>query len=305
MLQTKSKLHDEIDVERQVTPDATATIKNVDNQIVKDNNASPSNDTLLHGVELFLVVVGLSCAVFLAALDQTIVSTALPKIVSDFNGLDQMAWVATSYLLTTTSFQPIYGKLSDIFGRKTTFLGAIIVFELGSLLCGVATNMVSMIIYRAIAGIGGGGIIGLALIIITDIVSSKDQGKYQGFVGGCFGFASVIAPLLGGAFTDHVSWRWCFFINLPLGAITIIAVIWFLRLPKPTGSLLDKIKRVDIIGTIVVILSTICILLPLNWGGSTYAWNSPIIITLLCVGVFGYIIFGFAECYIVIEPVAP
>ncbi|CAG8812328.1 11237_t:CDS:2, partial [Racocetra persica] len=165
MLQNQPTSHDEIDIERQATlvSDATVTIKtikNFDDQIVKDNSSSSSNDTLLHGIELYLVVFGLGCAVFLAALDQTIVSTALPKIVSDFNGLDQIAWVATSYLLTTTSFQPIYGKLSDIFGRKATFLVAITIFELGSLLCGIATNMISMIIFRAIAGIGGGGIIG-------------------------------------------------------------------------------------------------------------------------------------------------
>ncbi|CAG8835235.1 5228_t:CDS:2, partial [Gigaspora margarita] len=181
------------------------TITNVNDQ---EAQIFVENDGLLHGIELFLVALSLGCAVFLSALDQTIVATALPKIVSDFNGLDQIAWVATSYLLTMTSFEPIHGKLADIFGRKATFLFAIIIFEFGSLLCGVASDMVSLIIYRAVAGFGGGGIIGLALIIIPDIVSTKDVGKYQSALNASYGIASIAGPLMGGAFTDHVSWRY-------------------------------------------------------------------------------------------------
>ncbi|CAG8693633.1 24703_t:CDS:2, partial [Dentiscutata erythropus] len=304
MLQNQSTPHTELDIDSQPTLVEDANIISVKN--INDQEAQTvENDGLLHGVELFLVTLGLGFAIFLAALDQTIVSTALPKIASDFNGLDQLSWVATSYLLTSTSFQPIYGSLADIFGRKATFLFTIIIFEFGSLLCGVANSMVSMIIYRAIAGIGGGGIIGLVTIIITDIVSAKDQGKYQGLIGACFGIASVAGPLIGGAFTDHVSWRWCFFINLPLGAITILAVIVFLHMKRQTGSLLGKFKRIDFLGIIIMIAATVCLLLPLNWGGSTYAWNSPVIIALLCAGVVGYIIFGLVEIYVASEPVAP
>ncbi|CAG8527591.1 29798_t:CDS:2 [Gigaspora margarita] len=306
MLQNEPTPHTELDLghlERQAT---LVSVKIISTKSINDQESQTvEDDGLLHGVELFLVVLGLACAVFLAALDQTIVSTALPKIVSDFNGLDQIAWVATSYLLTTTSFQPMYGKLSDIFGRKITFLFAIAIFEIGSLLCGIAKDMVSLIIYRAIAGIGGGGIIGLVLIIISDIVSGKDRGKYQGIVGACFGIASVAGPLMGGAFTDHITWRWCFFINIPLGVITILAIIFFLHMKKPTGSLLTKFKRIDFIGISLMISSTVCILLPLNWGGNTYPWDSPVIITLLCIGAAGYVIFGLAECYIVSEPIAP
>ncbi|CAG8578325.1 14901_t:CDS:2 [Gigaspora margarita] len=212
--------------------------------------------------------------------DSKLVSDTNENIIAEKNVNDQEAQTVENdgllhgielFLVTLgfTSFQPIYGKLSDIFGRKVTFLFAITIFEVGSLLCGLASNMVTMIIYRAIAGIGGGGIIGLVLIIISDIVSTKDRGKYQGIVGACYGIASVAGPLMGGAFTDHVSWR------------------------------------IDFIGIIVMIASTVCILLSLNWGGSTYPWNSPVIIVLLCVGAVGYIIFGLVENYVAYEPVAP
>ncbi|CAJ0909369.1 16962_t:CDS:10 [Entrophospora sp. SA101] len=244
-------------------------------------------------------------AVFLAALDQTIVSTALPAIASEFKALDQIAWVATAYLLTMTALQTTYGKLSDIFGRKSTFLFSIIIFEIASLLCGLAPNMEAMIIFRALGGIGGGGIISLVIIIISEIVPTQDRGKYQGLIGACFGIASVVGPLLGGAFTDHVTWRWAFYINLPLGVVTIVTVVAFLKLPGPTGSLLAKLKRVDYYGTVMIMVATILLLLSLSWGGSQYAWNSAIIISLLCVGALCFVAFGLIESKIALEPVAP
>ncbi|CAG8490942.1 27889_t:CDS:2 [Dentiscutata erythropus] len=253
---------------------------------INSNNDILTTDrsTLLHGFKLLFVMFGLGCAVCLAALDQTIVAAALPKIVSDFNGLNQISWIAGAYLLTETSLQPIYGKLSNIFGRKVTILFSVFVFELGSLLCGVAQNMISIIIFRAIAGIGGGGIFILAEIIVTDIVSAKDVGKYQSIINACYGISSVVGPLLGGIFTDHVSWS--------------------LHSSKQTD-LFEKIKRLDIIGIAIIIVSTIGILLPLNWGGSAYAWNSPMIIVPFCIGVVGYVIFGFVESYVAVEPIAP
>ncbi|CAG8506507.1 5007_t:CDS:2, partial [Dentiscutata erythropus] len=255
--------------------------------------------------ELLLVFVGLALAIFLAALDQTIVATALPAIAIEFNAIDQISWVGTAYLLTATGFQPTYGALSDIFGRKYVFLAAIFLFELGSLLCGLSVNMTMLIISRGVAGIGGGGLIGMILIIISEIVSIKDRGKYQGMIGGCFGIASVVGPLLGGAFTDKVTWRWAFFINLPLGVITFFTVVFLLHLPIPTGSLWAKLKLIDWLGSFTLVASTILLLLPLNWAGSTYAWSDPIIIVLLCLGAVGYIIFILIEAKFAEVPIAP
>ncbi|CAG8488066.1 833_t:CDS:2 [Ambispora gerdemannii] len=162
---------------------------------------------LLSFERLVTVFIELSLAIFLGCLDITIVATALPKIASDFNALSDIAWVVTSYLLTSTAFQPFYGKFSDIFGRKTTFIFALGVFELGSLLCGISQNMSMMIISRTVSGLGGGGIISLCLIIIADIVLLRERGKYLGIIGGIYGLASVVGPLVGGAFTDHLTWR--------------------------------------------------------------------------------------------------
>ncbi|CAB4395744.1 unnamed protein product [Rhizophagus irregularis] len=165
--------------------------------------------------------------------------------------------------------------------------------------------MVCLIIARAIAGLGGGGIIGLVYIIISDIVSLQDRGKYQGMIGGVFGISSVVGPLLGGAFTDSVTWRWAFYINLPFGVITVVCVILFLHLPHISGSFLEKFKRIDFLGTFVLVIATIALLLPLNWGGNKYKWDSPIIIVLLCIGGLGFIVFALVEKYVAVEPIAP
>ncbi|RIB07105.1 major facilitator superfamily domain-containing protein [Gigaspora rosea] len=231
-------------------------------------------------------------------MDQTIVATALPVIALEFKALDQIVWVGTSYILET-AFQPIYGGLSNIFGRKPVFLIAIFLFELGSLLCGLSVNMTMLIISRGIAGLG------LVLTIISEIVPVQERGKYQGMIGGCFGIASVVGPLLGGVLTDKVSWRWAFLINIPLGVITFISVIFLLQLPSPTGSLWSKLLRIDWWGAFTLVVATILLLLSLNWAGTKYEWNDPIIIILLCLGSIGYIIFILIEAKFAEEPIAP
>ncbi|KAI9592674.1 major facilitator superfamily domain-containing protein [Syncephalis fuscata] len=235
--------------------------------------------------ELYLVLMGrLSLAILLSALDETIVATALPKIASDLNGFEQISWVGTSYLLTSTVCQPLYGRFSDIFGRRIMILLAIVLFVLGSLGCGLAWSMTSLIIFRAISGIGGAGLLALSMVILTDIVPPKRCGQFQGAVGAIFAFASIVGPLVGGLFTDHLTWRWAFYINLPVGAITILVIIFALHLPPVPGSSKTKLRRIDWLGSFLIIATNTTLLLPTSWGGQEYAWNHPLIISLYCAG---------------------
>ncbi|KAK9761068.1 hypothetical protein K7432_014318 [Basidiobolus ranarum] len=255
--------------------------------------------------QLILVFVSLTLAVVLAVLDRTIVATALPKIASDFSAFDQITWVATAYMLTATACQPLYGKFSDIFGCKPTFLAAIIIFEIGSALSGASQSMTMLIVARAIGGIGGGGIQGMIFIIISKIIPIRERGKYQGIISAVVAFSSVLGPLLGGVFTDDTTWRWAFYVNLPIGVITIVVVYFFLHLPIEQSSLLEKIKRIDFIGTLLLLGFIITLLLPTQWGGSTYAWNSPEIISLYCVSGALLISFIVVEYRFAVEPIIP
>ncbi|MPY49655.1 MFS transporter [Streptomyces sp. K1PN6] len=216
----------------------------------------------------------------LAALDQTIVSTALPTIVSDLGGLEHLSWVVTAYLLASTAATPLWGKLGDQYGRKRLFQMAIVIFLVGSALCGMAQSMPELIAFRALQGLGGGGLIVLSMAIVGDIVPPRERGRYQGLFGAVFGTTSVLGPLLGGLFTEHLSWRWVFYINLPVGIVALIVIATVLRIPVAATR-----HVIDYLGTFLIASVATCLVLVASLGGTTWAWGSPQIIGLAVLGV--------------------
>ncbi|KAK3826781.1 MAG: major facilitator superfamily domain-containing protein [Linnemannia gamsii] len=255
--------------------------------------------------QFLLIMIALALCVFLASLDQIIVSTSIPAITVEYNSLNDIAWLGTAYMMTSTAFQPLYGKISDIFGRKATVLFANTVFLVGSAISGWATSMIMLIVGRAVAGIGAGGLMAMVFIIMSDMLDMRERGKYIGMVSGIFSLSSVLGPLLGGAFSDHITWRWSFWINLPIGAISTAFIAFNLDLPTPNGSFRDKIKRVDFYGSFLLLGSVMLLLLPLSWGGNKYAWNSGIVIGLLVAGFAVAVVFILVEWKVPNEPILP
>src|SRR6266487_1424218 len=248
---------------------------------------------------VWVIFSGLMLALLIASLDQTIVATALPTVVSDLGGLSQLSWVVTAYLLTSTVSTPLWGKLGDLYGRKRLFQAAIVLFLLGSALCGLSQNLAELILFRGLQGLGGGGIFVLSQAIIADVVPPRQLGRYQGVFGAVFGVSSVAGPLLGGFFVETLSWRWIFYINLPLGAAALLVLA--LALPD-SGE--PSQQRIDYLGTVLLTVAASSLILLTSLGGTIAPWGSaPIILLAIVAGVFtlGFILVEQRA----VEPVLP
>ncbi|KAJ4986520.1 major facilitator superfamily transporter [Stagonosporopsis vannaccii] len=265
----------------------------------KDVDASNFNPRSL---KFITVMLGMYMSVFLVALDRTIIAVAIPAMTNAFHSISDIGWYGSAYLLTGACFNPIFGRIYQLYSTKWTFLASIMVFEVGSAVCGAAPSSVAFIVGRAVAGIGSAGIFQGGMMVIVGLVPLSRRPMYTAVFGMAFGVCAILGPIVGGAFTDHVSWRWCFYINLPIGAgtITIISLFFHMDAQKRENlSLTQQIQRLDPVGVLFFVPCVVCLVLALQWGGTTYAWSSPTIIGLLVT--FGVLLVVFA----VVETLTP
>ncbi|MEQ4203726.1 MDR family MFS transporter [Actinopolymorpha sp. B9G3] len=261
--------------------------------------AEVEGNTYLSHRQILIVLGGLMAGMLLAALDQSIVGTALPRIVSELGGLDKLSWVVTAYLLTSTASTPLWGKISDLYGRRPMFQAAIGTFLVGSVLSALSQNMLELVAFRAIQGLGGGGLMALAFAVIGDIIPPRQRGRYQGYFGVVFGVSSVAGPLLGGWFTDGPGWRWIFWINLPIGAAALVVTSYALRMPK-----IRRNHKIDYLGAATIVAAVSCLLLYLSWRGESAGWTEGWALALLGASVVLVLLFVLVESR-ASEPIIP
>jgi EmrB/QacA subfamily drug resistance transporter len=261
--------------------------------------SAPASPAQSSASSVRLVIGSVAVLLLLASLDQTIVSTALPTIVSDLGGLDHLSWVVTAYILASTVVAPLYGKLGDLYGRRRMVIISVSIFLIGSILCGLAGSMGFLIAARALQGLGGGGLFVLALSIIADVIPPRERGKIQGIFAGVFGVSSVIGPLIGGWFVEVASWHWIFYVNLPLGLAALAGVIWGFHAP------VERVDhKIDYLGAALLTLALGSLVLVTSLGGRTFAWDSAQILGLIALGVLSFVLFFVVETRVT-EPVLP
>ncbi|MFF3496078.1 MDR family MFS transporter [Streptomyces sp. NPDC002795] len=246
-----------------------------------------------------VVLLALMLAMLLAMLDNMIVGTAMPTIVGELGGLEHLSWVVTAYTLATAASTPIWGKIGDMYGRKGAFLTSIVIFLLGSVLSGMAQDMGQLIGFRAVQGLGAGGLMVGVMAIIGDLIPPRERGKYQGMMAGVMALAMIGGPLVGGTLTDHLGWRWAFYINVPLGILALVAITAVLHLPKKRAA-----HSIDYFGAALLTVGITSIVLVTTWGGSEYAWNSAVIMELIGIGVAALVGFVFWQTKAA-EPIVP
>lgn len=260
---------------------------------------TPDSHGYLNHRQILVVMGGLMTGMFLAALDQSIVGTALPRITSELGGLDKLSWVVTAYMLTATASTPLWGKISDLYGRKPLFQIAIVTFVIGSLLAGFSQNIYQLIGFRAVQGLGGGGLMSLALAVIGDVIPPRERGRYQGYFAAVFGTSSVIGPVLGGFFADGPGWQWIFFMNVPIGLVALVVTSSALKMQH-----VRREHTIDYLGAAVVVSSVTSILLYTAWAGPQHGWTSAGSLALLGAGLLLAVLFVLVELRAV-EPILP
>ncbi|KAJ1720112.1 hypothetical protein LPJ53_005222 [Coemansia erecta] len=254
---------------------------------------------------LWLALAGLDALLFIAALDLTIIATVYVEVASSFNALTRAEWTVTSYMLAATATQPLYGKFSDILGRSLAIAFAVAVFLGGSVMCALSQSMDMLVASRAVQGLGGGGIMALIFVVVADVLSERERGRYIGVFTCTWGLASAVAPVLGGVIVQRASWRWIFWLNLPVCTLALVLVLFFMRLPKPRGSAREKAGKIDVLGTLAFLGATLPLLLGLSWGGREHAWSSPLVLGCVLGGLAGLGVFALVEVLVAREPIVP